>query len=262
MPLIYGITGVASGIGAELAKILMGQGHEIVGFDIVEPEAKLANFIKLDLSDPDQIDAAVSQVNHSLDGLCNNAGLPPRDGLTQEILQVNFLSQRLFTMALIPRLKRGGSIVNMASRAGHRWQNSLEQCKRFAAIETRQQLIEFIQTEEVDPVRAYDLSKEAMILWTIAETEAMFGRGLRVNSVSPGAIATRILDDFAAAFGDRMAKNVARTGRHGNPREVAEVAAFLLSSKSSWINGTDIAIDGGMGGFNLCDQIGLDVLRK
>ncbi len=259
---VYAITGVATGIGAEAAKILTTRGHEVVGFDIAEPDTShVEHFIQLDLTKPEEIDHAIAKVSGSLDGLLNNAGLPPREGLEEKILQVNFLSQRIFTEALLPRLNKGSSIVNMASRAGHRWQASLEQVKRFSKISSFDEVPDFLAQEGIDPLRAYDLSKEAMILWTLAETEPMIARGLRINSISPGAIATRILDDFAAAFGDRMSKNVARAGRAGTPKEVAELAVFLLSPESSWINGTDIAIDGGMGGFNMCDQLGLETFQ-
>ena len=258
---IYAVTGVSTGIGAELAEILMDRGDHVVGFDIAEPNKELHTFVQLDLSDANQISTSLADFDLPLNGLCNNAGLPPRAGLEQKILKVNFLSQRLLTRALLPHLQKGGSVVNMASRAGHRWQASIEQNKQLSEISSQDALAEFIKQNEIDHVRAYDLSKEAMILWTMAETEPMIQRGLRVNSISPGAIATRILDDFAVAFGDRMTKNVVRAGRPGSPKEVAQLAAFLISPDSSWVNGTDVAIDGGMGGFNACDQLQLETFR-
>ena len=118
-----------------------------------------------------------------------------------------------------------------------------------------------METEKLDATRCYNLTKEAVILWTVAETEAMVKRGLRINSLSPGGIATGILGDFQKAFGPRMARNVERAGRPGRPEEIAEVAAFLLSPPSHWIKGTDIAIDGGMGAFNQADLMDLHGLR-
>jgi len=75
----------------------------------------------------------------------------------------------------------------------------------------------------------------------------MIGRNLRMNSVSPAAVSTGILPDFAKAFGDRMTRNVARAGRPGLPEEIARVIVFLASGDSNWIKGQDIVIDGGMG---------------
>ncbi|MEO9820982.1 MAG: SDR family NAD(P)-dependent oxidoreductase [Paracoccaceae bacterium] len=115
------VTGVASEIGAALARILKEQGHQVIGFDIRETADNVDRFIPLDLNDEDSIAAAAAAVHTPLDGLCNNAGLPPRAGLEEAILQVNFLGTRAFTNAVLPHLRDGGSLVNMASRAGHGW---------------------------------------------------------------------------------------------------------------------------------------------
>ena len=257
----FAVTGVASGIGAELARILKVQGHTVIGFDMRETYDNVDRFIALDLNDAQSIAAAAGAIDTPLDGLCNNAGLPPRAGLEEAILQVNFLGTRAFTDAMLPHVRKGGSVVNMASRAGHGWREGAGQVKRLASLTRRDQLAGFIKAEAIDATRCYNLSKEAVILWTVAETEAMIARGLRVNSLSPGGIATGILADFQKAFGDKMAKNVARAGRPGAPEEIAQIAAFLLSPASNWIKGADIAIDGGMGAFNQSDAMGLDMLR-
>lgn len=257
----YAVTGVASGIGAELARILRGRGHRVIGFDIVETERTVDRFLPLDLDDPDSIARAAAAVDEPLDGLCNNAGLPPRDGLAAKILQVNFLGQRAFTRALLPRLGAGAGIVNTASRAGHGWREGLEQVRRLSGVADRAALDRFVADEAIDPARAYALSKEAMILWTMAETEPMIARGLRINSISPGAIATGLLDDFARVFGAPMARNVERAGRPGTAAEAAEVAAFLLSPEAGWLKGCDITIDGGMAAFNASDALALAPLQ-
>ncbi|WP_282026532.1 coniferyl-alcohol dehydrogenase [Limimaricola cinnabarinus] len=257
----YAVTGVASGIGAELARLLKARGARVIGFDLRETSANVDRFIALDLDDPASIAAAAAQLDEPLDGLCNNAGLPPREGLEATILQVNFLGTRDFTRRLLPLFRNGASVVNMASRAGHGWREGAEQVRRLAGLERRDQIERFVETEKLDATRCYNLTKEAVILWTVAETEAMVKRGLRINSLSPGGIATGILGDFQKAFGPRMARNVERAGRPGRPEEIAEVAAFLLSPPSHWIKGTDIAIDGGMGAFNQADLMDLHGLR-
>ena len=254
------VTGVASGIGAALARILSQRGHTVIGFDKNPAEQNVHQFIHLDLNDTSSITNAVKQCPSGLDGLCNNAGLPPRDGLEHTILQVNFIGTRAFTNAVASKMAPGASLVNMASRAGHRWQENLSQIKQLATLHTEAELEDFITKEGINATRAYNLSKEAIILWTLATTERMINSGLRVNSLSPGGVSTNILDDFKRAFGDVVAKNVKRAGRPGRPEEVAEIATFLLMPESHWIKGTDIAIDGGMGGFNIADSLGLDVL--
>lgn len=257
----YAVTGVASGIGAELARILKARGHRVIGLDIREATANVDRFIPLDLDNPDSIAEAAARVDEPLDGLCNNAGLPPRAGLEVTILQVNFLGTRAFTRAILPNLRANASIVNMASRAGHGWREGLAQVKRLAALSSRDELQPFVAAESLDATRCYNLTKEAVILWTVAEAEAMVNRGLRINSLSPGGVATGILGDFRKAFGDSMARNVERAGRPGKPAEIAEVAAFLMSPASNWIKGADIAVDGGMGAFNQADALDLQGLR-
>lgn len=258
--LTYAVTGVASGIGAELARILKAQNYRVIGFDIQETAENVDRFVHLDLNDPDSI-AVAAAIDEPLDGLCNNAGLPPREGLEEAILQVNFLGTRAFTYAMTPHLQSGASIVNMASRAGHGWRDGLEQVKRLAALTNPGDITAFITSENIDATRCYNLTKEALILWTMAETERLTNRGLRMNSLSPGGISTGIIGDFQKAFGAQMAKNVARAGRPGNATEIADIAAFLLSPASNWIKGADITVDGGMGAFNQSDAMGLGELR-
>lgn len=257
----YAVTGVASGIGAKLAHTLKSQGHQVVGFDVHETSENVDHFIALDLSNDASILAAAARTPCKLDGLCNNAGLPPRAGMEAAILQVNFIGTRAFTHAMLPHMAQGASIVNMASRAGHGWRDNLDQNKRLAALRDAGQASQFVREEGIDATRCYNLTKEAVILWTVAVAEEMVAKGLRINSLSPGGISTGILDDFKRAFGDKMARNVARAGRPGDPQEVADIAAFALSPHSNWLKGADIAIDGGMGAFNMTDMLGLEAMR-
>lgn len=257
----YAITGVASGIGAELVSILKDAGHTVVGFDRIAPTAPVDHFIEVDLAHHAALRKAAAETPIKLDGLCNNAGVPPRAGQEALILQVNFTGTRAFTQAMLPHLKPGACIVNMASRAGHGWRDHLDQIKALAAIHDMTDISTFVATQNLDATRCYNLSKEAVILWTQAMTEPMIARNLRINSLSPGGVSTGILSDFKRAFGDQMVRNVARAGRPGEAVEIARIAAFMLSPDSHWIKGADIPIDGGMGAFNLSDALGLDTLR-
>jgi NAD(P)-dependent dehydrogenase (short-subunit alcohol dehydrogenase family) len=108
----YAVTGVASGIGAELARLLKAQNHRVIGFDIQETHDNVDQFIMLDLNDVSSIAVAAASIDEPLNGLCNNAGLPPRAGLEEAILHVNFLGTRAFTHAMTQRFRTGASIVN------------------------------------------------------------------------------------------------------------------------------------------------------
>ena len=250
------LTGGATGIGAQTARVLRAQGHHVTAFDITDPAAAADVWIKTDLGDPASIAQAAQAATGPFDALINNAGLPPRAGLAMRILQVNYFGLIAFMDAMMDKLAPGASIVNTASRAGAKWRDNLEQVKALQALDPAG-LAGFIRAHEIDHIRAYDLSKEALIVMTMARTKDMIARGLRMNSVSPAAVSTDILHDFATAFGARMARNVARVGRPGEAGEVAQVIAFLASPQSGWIKGQDIVIDGGMTALAVTDALGL-----
>ena len=249
------LTGAATGIGAAVATKLKTAGHEVIAFDISQPDS-VDRWIKTDLSDPGSIEAALQAVDGPFDALINNAGLPPREGQTEVILRVNFFGLKAFTDGFLDKLSPGAAIVNTASRAGAHWRDNLEEVKALMALDPSD-LPGFIQDRNMDATRAYNLSKEAVIVFTLAQTEALIARGLRMNSVSPAAVSTGILDDFVAAFGERVAKNIARAGRPGLPEEVADVIVFLASPDSNWLKGTDIVVDGGMSAAAQSDMLGL-----
>ena len=259
----YAITGVSNGIGRELSRILKSAGYSVVGLDIVEPADSVDQFIELNLSDLASVERAASDMPNDLDGLCNCAGLPPRPGLAAKILAVNFFGTRRLTELSQPKLGEGASVVNLASRAGQGWKDGVEQVTRLARLDLGADIEGFVTAEKITSIRAYDLSKEAVILWTMASSENYLNRGQRINSISPGAVDTGILQDFEAAFGERMTRNVERAGRAGSPEEIAHLAAFLLSPESSWIKGSDVPIDGGMSAFQTSDALSLsDMLSE
>jgi NAD(P)-dependent dehydrogenase (short-subunit alcohol dehydrogenase family) len=239
------ITGAATGIGASTVSRLKAAGYEVVALDIAEP-AGVDQWIRIDMSSTESIDTAVDQLSGTFDCLINNAGLPPRAGLTESVLSVNFIGLVHFTNSVLGFLNADASIVNTASRAGAMWRDNLEQVRALIGLSGPEELASFIQEHEIDHVRAYNLSKEALIVWSMAQTQKMISVNLRMNTVSPAAVSTGILDDFAAAFGDKMAKNLERVGRPGTVDEIADLILFLCSKNSHWIKGQDIVIDGGM----------------
>jgi NAD(P)-dependent dehydrogenase (short-subunit alcohol dehydrogenase family) len=111
------VTGVASGIGAETAKVLKAQGAMVIGVDRNEPKENVDLYIKADLGNPDSIAAAVEAVPNGIDALCNIAGLPPTKDRV-DVLKVNFLGLRHLTELMIGKLNDNASI---RYRAGHRF---------------------------------------------------------------------------------------------------------------------------------------------
>ena len=249
------ITGAATGIGAQTVIRLKQAGYEVVALDIAEP-AGVDQWIAVDLSDPASIDAAVSKVTGTFDCLINNAGVPPRLGLERKVLAINFTGMVQLTNAVLNKLNAGASIVVTASRAGAFWRDNLDQVKALMAVDTSE-LDAFIDAQNIDYVRAYNLSKEAAIVWSMSQTERLIAMDLRINSVSPAAVSTGILSDFVSAFGEKAARNVERVGRPGTPEEVADLIVFLASKESGWLKGNDVTIDGGMSALMATDQLGL-----
>src|SRR3990167_7426589 len=70
------VTGVASGIGAELARLARFQGATVIGVDRHAPQLTLDSFVQADLGDPASIDALVARLPARIDGLCNIDGVP------------------------------------------------------------------------------------------------------------------------------------------------------------------------------------------
>jgi len=131
------LTGGATGIGSEVAKRLSQAGHVVHAFDIIQPQVDIDRWIKTDLSDIASIKNAIDAAEGPYDALINNAGLPPRDGLEEKILQVNFFGLKSFLDGMLYKLNNGASIVNTASRAGANWRDNLDEVK---ALNTLNQL--------------------------------------------------------------------------------------------------------------------------
>jgi NAD(P)-dependent dehydrogenase (short-subunit alcohol dehydrogenase family) len=236
------VTGAANGIGAASAELLAQAGAQIVAVDLDAPH-HADEWHRIDLSVPAEIDAL--PLTGQFDALVNAAGLPPRAGDEARILAVNHHGLVQLTERALPFLATGGAIVSIASKAGANWRENIAQMRRFQSVPVAD-LPAFVQAEGVDPVRAYDLSKEAVIYWTKTNTARLRDLGLRANTVSPAAIETRILPDFERAFGERAARGVALSGRAGTALEVAQVVAFLADPRSTWLRGADLAVDGGL----------------
>lgn len=237
------VTGAASGIGAAAANLLKRNGYRISAIDLVDPGPVADVWHQCDLDDGF---AALPVPDGPVDVLVNAAGLPPRPGTEAKVLRVNFLALRRLTMHFLAHMPEGGSIVNMASKAGAKWQPNIVQVRRLLDQPDDARLEGFVIAEGIDPVRSYDLSKEAVIAWTKRMTASLLENGLRMNTVSPAATTTPILEDFERAFGERAVRGVAMTRRAGTPEEVAEVIAFLASPASQWVRGCDIQADGGL----------------
>jgi NAD(P)-dependent dehydrogenase (short-subunit alcohol dehydrogenase family) len=228
------VTGAASGIGAALCSLL----SEPIALD----RTAMSGGIACDLADAKAIAAVPAAISVPLTGIAHVAGLPgTADAAT--IIAVNTLAPIALTHALLPRLGDGASIVAVSSVTALRCDWSSEALD--ALIDApRAEALEMVA--QLPGVRAYEVSKAALNRWVVRTAAALHPRGIRVTSVSPGPVETPILKDFESSIGpDRLAAAAVLTGRHGDPREIASVVAFLLGGGARWITGTDIRVDGG-----------------
>lgn len=251
------VTGAASGIGAETAKVLKKQGAIVIGMDLNTPQDNMDQFIKFDQSDPDSIEKAVRDVPKGIDGLCNIAGLPPTKDRAL-VLKVNFLGLRHFTELMIEKLNNNASIVNIASLAGLGWKDAGNQIKAFLDLRDFDQTEEFCEKNGVskDDGRSYFFTKETLIVWTMMNRWTWRDRGIRMNCISPGPVETPILPDFLETLGERAKEDAKIMDRPGRPDDIAPAIAFMCSDDSVWIRGANIPVDGGMYQHILCDMHG------
>lgn len=241
----YIVTGAASGIGRETSLELKRRGARVIGVD-KDDAAHVDGFHRADLADPASIDELVERLPAGADGLCNIAGVPPSEHGSL-VLGVNTLALIRLTVALVPKLADGSSIVNLASMAGNGWRDHLDQVTELLATPW-DLLDDFLGRHHLEEgARSYFLSKEAVIVWTMQNRWTWRERRIRMNCVSPGPVETPILDDFLETLGDRAQESVRNMDRFGRPSDVAPVVAFLLSDEAGWFRGANLTPDGGMG---------------
>lgn len=238
------VTGVASGIGAQTAKILKQQGANVIGLDRAPKADNVDQYIQLDLMDKSTIDLSIEQIA-KIDGLCNVAGLPPTFD-RRSVMTVNFVALRYLTEGLLTKMNQGGSIVNVASLAGIGWSQSVEAINDTLANINFDNVEEYCDKHDIEGPKSYFFSKEALLVWTMANRWTWRERGIRMNCVSPGPVDTPILKDFVETLGERAEEDMKVMDRAGKPKDIAPVIAFLLSDQSAWIRGINIPTDGGM----------------
>jgi len=251
------VTGCSSGIGAETARLIKETGGTVIGIDRNETSDNVDSFFQADLSTREAIDKLVEVLPKGADGLANIAGVPPT-APAETVIRVNLVGLKYFTSKIVDDLADGTSIVNLASLAGAGWQNAVDQIKDAAELDF-DQVEDFVTRHEIasQKGRSYFFAKEALVVWTMQNRWTWRDRGIRMNSVSPGAVETPILQDFLDTLGKKAEESRKVMDRWGTPQDVAPVVAFLLSDMTAWIRGANIPVDGGQVANVLCNMNGL-----
>ncbi|MDH4565458.1 SDR family oxidoreductase [Pseudomonas sp. BN414] len=244
------VTGAYSGIGAALVPLLQAFGAEqITVLDVRRPTYEVAQFIEVDLGDPDSIDAALPLLPSRIDVLFNNAGIPGTRPVEQ-VMGVNLFAVQRLSRALLPRIPQGGSIVNTASIAGIGWPANLSEILSLLQLDDWQEQLAWLREKSELVGNGYNFSKECLQVYTmLLGRSAWCTRGVRVNSVCPSPVDTPILADFRATMTDAAIDQAIREGggQLCTPRQQAQVLAFLGSELASYVNAININVDGGYG---------------
>jgi NAD(P)-dependent dehydrogenase (short-subunit alcohol dehydrogenase family) len=232
------VTGTASGIGAESARLFAAEGARVVGIDLDEAGAVGELTIGADVSDEAQVIAAFERIGEEMgriDVLMNNAGINPTDDGSvleteleawQRVQDVNLRGVFLCCKHGIPHLLAagGGSVINVAS---------------------------FVATvgAAVSQI-SYTASKGAVLSLSRELGVEFADRGVRVNALCPGPVNTPLLKELFAKDPERAAKRIVHIpmGRFGEPEEIAKAALFLASDDSSFVTASTFLVDGGLSG--------------
>ena len=224
------VTGGASGIGAAVARRLVGEGARVASLDLQAAETEGVLALAGDVSRSSDVEAAVSQVEVELgpiDVLVCSAGVPGQSLPSMEIpdeewrrvLGINADGVFYCNRAVAPGMvERGyGRIVNLASIAG----------------------------KEGNPMAAaYSASKAAVIGMTKAIGKDLARTGVLVNCVAPAVIETPILEGVSQQHIDYMVERIPM-GRMGSAEEVAALICWLASEECSFSTGATYDISGG-----------------
>ena len=231
------VTGAASGIGAETARLFASEGARVVGVDLAEgAEGDLA--LQADVADDDAVremyEKAASEMGR-IDVLFNNAGISPDDDVSvldtsveawQRVQDVNLKAVFLCCKHGIPHLlaRGGGSVVNTAS---------------FVAVMGA-------ATSQI----SYTASKGGVLALSRELGIELARRGVRVNALCPGPVNTPLLQELFAKDPEKAARRLVHLpmGRFAEATEIAAAACFLASDDASYITASTFLVDGGLSG--------------
>lgn len=241
------VTGVASGIGSEVARLARYHGARVIGVDRHPVNMTLDGFHQADLGDPASIDALVAQLPERIDALANIAGVPGTAPV-ELVGRVNYLGLRHLSQALLPRVVPGGAILNVASILSAEWPQRLELHREPAETPDYAAGEQWLRAHPVPQATCYQYFKEALIVWSARRSQDWFAKhSVRVNSIAPGPVFTPILGDFVTMLGpERVQADAAKMKRPAYADEVAEAIVFLASDAARWINGVNLPVDGGL----------------
>ncbi|HXK22932.1 MAG TPA: SDR family oxidoreductase [Myxococcota bacterium] len=266
-------TGAARGMGYACAQRLASECDVLVAVDAneeglakaaasLEGKAQVVR-VRTDVSDVASVRGLADRVAAlgTLRGLAHAAGISPTMADWRRIVDVDLRGSALLLDALLPQVVPGTAAVCFSSMSAYMAAQAPDEAllqildsplssdlfERLAALEGRN-----LQ----DPGIAYGWAKRGVIRLVQREAVRWGARGGRVLSIAPGIIDTpQSQQEFEKHPMMKFMVQQTPLGRVGRPDEIAELVAFLLSARASYLTGTDILIDGGT-------LAGLDRVRR
>lgn len=237
------ITGGGSGMGLATAKAFLAEGANVTicgrreeklneaAEKLGTPERLLtcpADITKID--DLDRVYELVSKKFGKIDIVFANAGIGSQTGIEDcdeatfdKIVSVNFKGVFFTVQRALPHMNDGGAIVLNASLTQH---------------------------QGLAEMTVYAATKAAVSQMARSLSTLLLPRGIRVNAISPGVIATDMADQALGDMSETFKEQIPM-GRFGKPEEIAKVVLFLASDDASYIAGEDLLVDGGRIRLNL-----------
>lgn len=235
------ITGGTSGIGLATAKVFLAQGARVIVTGVnpdslARARAELGSDVTVLAADSANVNAqrelaaAVSAEYGQLDVVFINAGVSvwqPLEAWTEDMYDqsfaINVKGPYFLIQSLLPILANPASVVLNTSINAHVGMTNSS---------------------------VYAATKAAFLSFSRTLSNELIGRGVRVNAVSPGPVATPLYDKLGIpeSYRDQATQEIASSiplGRFGMPEEIASAVVYLASDESAWTVGAEIVVDGG-----------------
>lgn len=232
------VCGASAGMGLAIAEALAAEGVNVAMFarrrELLEREAERlgALAVRGDVRDPADLERLVERTVQAFDGidvLVNNSGGPPRtsalelnDRLLQDAVDLLLQSVVRLTGLCLPYLARSGHgrVINITSSTVR---------------------------EPVDNLALSNAVRPGVIGWAKTLSREVGPDGITVNSIAPGRIETERLVEVYPDGPTEADLQTIPLRRFGSTKEIADVVCFLASDRASYVTGTTISVDGGLG---------------